>query len=207
MKLQDILQDHGDNLSSVAFWDEMRGAAPGGTFATIFNAVDGKSHKPPRVDFDPFLRLPDGSKSKHVCKANLPSLPAKSNSPWESPVRQWTTPFVMALVNSQVVRWSYALRSQGSASITYKEYALNPDFKTAFVNYAGMAMVGSMLFNPITSYVMQNYLIPKPGEGPSLEAMEDKREFLKSDDCNARDLHILTFAMSFCFVRFSLRER
>lgn len=178
LKLQERLKEQGDNMSSVTFWDEARGGAPGGTFATIFNAVNGKSINAPQVDFDPFLRLPDGSESKHVCKANLPKFLAKSASPWDvsSPSRQWTTPFIMAAVNADVVRWTYALRSEGSYSMSYTEYALNPDFKTAFVSYAGMAMLGSMLFNPITSYVLENYLVPKPGEGPSIEAMENKRK-------------------------------
>lgn len=194
MELQTRLKEQGDTLSSVVFWDESKGSAPGGTFATAFNLVDGKSHKPPRVDFDPFLRLPDGSKSKHVCKAKLPSIPAKSDSPWESssPTRQWTSPFVMAGVNSQVVRWSYALRSQGSNSISYTESALHPDFKTAFVNYVGLAMIGSMMLNPLTSYVMKNYMIPKPGEGPSMEAMENKRELMPRGQISTRLSHFLT---------------
>jgi short subunit dehydrogenase-like uncharacterized protein len=176
MKLQEILKkDFDDDLVSMTFCDEMRGTAPGGTFATVLHAINGDESsqiRAPRSDFDPFLRLPDGSKSQHVSQADLPKFPEKSETP-----KGWTVPFVMALVNSQVVRWSYALRSQGSPTVTFKEYALHPDFKTAFVNYAGLAMFGSMLFNPLTSYVVERYLIPKPGEGPSMEAMEKKREF------------------------------
>lgn len=82
----------------------------------------------------------------------------------------------MAVVNEQVVRWSYALRSQGSKAITYTESALHPDFKTAFVNFAGFVMFGSMILNPITSYLVQNYMVPKPGEGPSMDTMEKKRK-------------------------------
>jgi hypothetical protein len=60
--------------------------------------------------------------------------------------------------------------------MSYTESALYPDFKTAFVNFAGSAMFGSMLFNPLTSYVLKNYIVPKPGEGPSMDAMENKCE-------------------------------
>jgi hypothetical protein len=179
MKMQEMLRkDCQEDWKTVTFWDEMKGAAPGGTYATIFNAITGKSLKPPRCDFDPFLRLPDGSKSEYICKANLPFVPAKSDSPWEedSSGRRWTAPFVMAVVNQQVVRWTHALRSQGSKYTTYKEVALHPDFKTAFTNTAGLVMFGSMLFNPVTAYLLKKYVVTQPGDGPSLEAMEKKRK-------------------------------
>jgi hypothetical protein len=145
----------------------------------MFNEIHGRTIQPPRtVAVDPFLRRPDGSQSQHVCKAVLPLFPAPSASPWDSPTatKPWTAPFIMALVNEQVVRWSYALRSQGQNSITYTEAAWYPDFQTAFVNYVGLFMFVSMLFNPITSQVLKNYVLPKPGQGPSMKDMETKRE-------------------------------
>lgn len=182
MKMQEKMRTEcNDDLKTVTFWDEMNGAAPGGTYATIFNGVTGKSLKPPRCDFDPFLRLPDGSKSEYVCKADLPILPAKCDSPFTEDSSRWTTPFVMAVVNQQVVRWSYALRSQGSKYTTYKEVAVQPDFKTAFATTAGMVMLGSMLFNPVTAYLLKKYAVTQPGDGPSMNAMLNKREFLFYD--------------------------
>jgi short subunit dehydrogenase-like uncharacterized protein len=177
MELQSkLVQEQSDTAQSLSFWDELKGGAPGGTFATVIANVEGKAIEAPRVDFDPFLRLPDGSKSSNVCKANLSWLPAKFRS-----TKQWTSPFVMAMVNSQVVRWSYALRSAtGPSTMTYTESQLHPNFATAMVNYAGLAMFGSMLLNPLTLYLTKTYLIPKPGEGPSMVAMETKRTWTVS---------------------------
>jgi hypothetical protein len=177
-------------MTTVSFWDEIRGAPPGGTFATMFNEIQGQTIQPPRtVTVDPFLRRADGSQSQHICKAVLPVFPAHSTSPWDSTTaatatKPWTAPFIMALVNEQVVRWSYALRSQGLHSITYTEAAWYPDFQTAFVNYVGFFMFASMLFNPITSQVLKNYVLPKPGQGPSMKDMETKRRC--QCDCESR---------------------
>lgn len=186
---QKLYEEQGDYVSSMAFYDEMVGGAPGGTFATIMTNIEGKAIKAPRVAFDPFLRLPDGTKSDRVCNADLTMLPQKRSPPqWDefptdtkssSSPKKWTTPFVMALVNSQVVRWSYALQSTMSHAntFTYSESVVHTNFSTAYVNYVGMILFGSMLFNPITAYLMKHYLLPKPGDGPSMQNMENKRKF------------------------------
>ena len=82
----------------------------------------------------------------------------------------------MATVNAEVARWGYAFRQSGSKSATYSESMVYPDFKTAFVNYLGFLFFGTALFNPITSRLLKNYAMPKPGDGPSLDAMENKRK-------------------------------
>lgn len=177
-KMQEMLQRKcGDDLKTVTFWDDLRGSAPGGTLATILNALGGKTIKAPRGEFDPFLRLPDGSKSKYVCKASNPVFIGRANSPWENTSQtgeRWTAPFVMAGVNSQVVRWSHALRQSGSNSLTYSEMQLCPDFRGAFVSYFGLATMGALILNPLTLPLMKKYALPKPGEGPSMEKMLKK---------------------------------
>jgi short subunit dehydrogenase-like uncharacterized protein len=180
MKMQEELQDRfDDNVQSVMFWDEFRSDAPGGTYATILNAISGNTIKAPKMKFDPFLQLPDGSKSEFVCNSDFRSLlPAPSTSPWESPSsKRWSAPFVMAVVNFQVARWSHALRCKGSKTLKYSEVAVHPDFPTAFTNVAFLAMFGTMLLNPITATILMKFVIPKPGDGPSMEQMENKSKF------------------------------
>jgi hypothetical protein len=180
MKMQEELQDKfDDNVQSVMFWDEFRSDAPGGTYATILNAVSGNTVKAPKIKFDPFLQLPDGSKSEFICKADFrPFWPAPSKAPWESPSsKRWTAPFLMAVVNFQVARWSHALRCKGSKTMTYSEVAVHPDFPTAFTNVAFLAMFGTMLLNPITATMLKVFVIPKPGDGPSMDQMENKSKF------------------------------
>ena len=207
---QKLSEEQNDTVRRMVFYDEMVGGAPGGTFATIMTNIEGKAIPAPRVAFDPFLRLPDGTKSTNVCHAELSMLPRPLSPPqWNemttdtkssaSSPKQWTTPFVMALVNSQVVRWSYALRSiigtnqtdptgsgtNGSGhnnNITYSESVVHANLSTAYVNYVGMVLFGTMLLNPITAHVLKRYLLPKPGEGPSMNSMEHKRKSRSLDD-------------------------
>jgi short subunit dehydrogenase-like uncharacterized protein len=178
MKLQSILKKEcNDNLVAATFWDESLGGAPGGTFATVLNTIDGESTKPPPNTNDPFLKLPNGSKSEYVAKANLPMLISKAHSPWDgSSSKRWTMPFIMAPINFAVVQWSHALRNEGSKTLFYKESMLLPDFKSAFTAFSGLIMFGASLFNPLTGYFVRK-AIPPPGEGPPMDAME-KKHFL-----------------------------
>lgn len=179
MKLQELLKSEcQDDLETVTFWDEAKAGAPGGTLATLMANIEGKSIRAPRADFDPFLRLADGTKSQYVAKTNLPWTVAKSESPWDdnssSKSARYTMPFVMAGVNSGVVRWSHALRQQGSKDLTYREMAVCPDWKSAAVQYTGLIVLGSLLLNPVTAGLMKRYVLPKPGEGPGLDEMLHK---------------------------------
>ena len=175
IKLQEILQQEcQDDLKSVTFWDEARAEAPGGTYQTVMSFVTGMNLPPPNSDFDPFLKLPDGSKSVFKAKADLPIFIAPSQTPFPTKGSPWTIPFVMAPVNAKVARWTHALRSTGSRALTYREFMQLPDFKSAFTSYGGMLIIGSLLLNPLTASLLKHYVFPKSGEGPAMSAMEEK---------------------------------
>lgn len=169
-------EECNDYLESVTFWDETAGEPPGGTIATIFAGVEGKIGSAKGATFDPFLKLPDGTESEHKCTPDLPMWIKKSTSPWDqdSESSRWTTPFLMAGVNSEVVGWSHALRSKGSKTLVYREMRVNKDFNAAFVSHAQLLMFFSALLNPVTGTLLKKYVLPKPGDGPSLSNMEDK---------------------------------
>jgi short subunit dehydrogenase-like uncharacterized protein len=98
---------------------------------------------------------------------------SKAKSPWDIASKRWDAPFVMALINSEVVGWSHALRStQETTMLEYREAMVQPDFKTAFVNHFGLIMFSSLMFNPITRHLLKSFVIPKPGEGPSMKVMD-----------------------------------
>jgi hypothetical protein len=75
----------------------------------------------------------------------------------------------MSMVNAKVVNWTQALRK--GASLTYTEYALDPDNKTAFCRYFGLVAFFTALLNPITSYLLFKFVLPSPGEGPTMKKM------------------------------------
>jgi hypothetical protein len=73
---------------------------------------------------DPFLQLPDGTKSTHGTIEDLPLLP----DPFFD--GRWTGPFIMAVVNAKVVLWTHALRQQGASKIMYREVQVHRDYST-----------------------------------------------------------------------------
>jgi short subunit dehydrogenase-like uncharacterized protein len=172
----------GDDIKCLTFWDANIGGAPGGTFATMFSILDGTARKAPKYRIDPYINLGNNEKSKFVCRSANPTLPERTSLPWllrpgnNRSMNCWTIPFVMAGVNYEIVRWSYATRQQGNPTIVYKEAMLVPNFYTAFTAYGGLAMFGSMLFNPLTSYLLKKFVLPKSGEGPSMNKMENERK-------------------------------
>jgi short subunit dehydrogenase-like uncharacterized protein len=173
MKLNELLvKQCDDELASATFWDETVGGAPGGTFATIVATVE-QTVRLPEIEKNPFE---DGSKSSF--KANLPLVISKAHSPWDEPSsKRWTSPFVMAYVNAEVVRWSHALRSSRahhSQPLVYRESIVNKSFSQAFVTWMGFNIFGSMLLNPVTRYFLKRFVIPLSGPGPSVSDMENK---------------------------------
>jgi short subunit dehydrogenase-like uncharacterized protein len=173
-KMMQVMKEKlGDDLQSVCFWDEAKGGAPGGTLATAFSIIEGKSIKPPKTDFNPFLKLADGSRSQYDTKTQFPLITKKAQSPWTTKnKRRWVVPFVMAPVNGAVVRWSHALQQKGSRQLFYSETQVFNDFVSAAVTYIGLVIVSGLLFNPITAYILKNYILPKPGSGPSIKEMD-----------------------------------
>jgi len=76
----------------------------------------------------------------------------------------------MAAINAQVVTRSNVLRGR-SKNLQYFEGVGNPDLKTALAGLISLPLLGVCLLNPITKYVLTEFLLPKPGEGPSMDDM------------------------------------
>lgn len=211
---------NNDELKSVSFWDEAIGGAPGGTIATLYANLEGKARKAPKENIDPFLKLSDGTKSVYNCISNNPYGMEKATSPWDVPDSKsssnnedrWCTPYVMAGVNYMVVRWQYALRhlqvdnkNISNTIMTYREVNAHSNFQTAMTTYLGLMYLGSMLFNPVTSYLLRHYVFPKPGEGPPMNDMENKRTLFYchdylSDSCFSFFSKLSQFWLYFMFL-------
>jgi len=92
---------------------------------------------------------------------------------YDSSVQKFTTPFLMAVINSRVVRRSLALRRQFERETdgfgpeaTYNECMLCSSPVQAFVVWLGLAIMGLLLMFSPTRSVVKRFL-PQPGEGPS----------------------------------------
>jgi short subunit dehydrogenase-like uncharacterized protein len=148
-----------------------RGGASGGTLASVLQMLEDAGADPEvrRILADPYALDPAG----HERGPDGPDalLPA-----FDADFAQWTAPFVMAGINTRVVRRSNALLSDGyGAGFCYDEALLMGAgpvgaAKAAAVA-AGMGLgVVALSVGPIRRLVAPR--LPAPGEGPSAERRE-----------------------------------
>lgn len=145
-----------------------QGGVSGGTTETGFSMGDLKLGKKMN---DPFLLNPEKSVSNEQKLLSSDSVGIKKNNLIES----WTGPFIMAVSNTRVVRRSAALlelNQEGyGVNFTYQEHAFYKKFRTALLVTFVTLLFGLILSTPIRKLVRP--LLPKPGEGPSEETMEN----------------------------------
>jgi len=145
-----------------------QGGVSGGTTETGFSMGDLKLGKKMN---DPFVLNPEKSVSKEQKLLGSDSVGLKKNSL----INSWTGPFIMAVSNTRVVRRSAALlelNQEGyGVNFTYQEHAFYKKFSTALLVTFVTLLFGLILSTPLRKLVRP--LLPKPGEGPSKETMEN----------------------------------
>jgi len=144
-----------------------KGGASGGTIASILNITEEVMKDPAlRKDLiNPYLVCPEGHNYKvRQFDTKKPTFDKNFNG--------WTAPFVMAGINTRIVFRSNALAgSPYGTDFKYDEAMLvGKGFKgrltaTGIVAGLGAFFVGAAL-KP-TRWVLENYVLPKPGEGPT----------------------------------------
>mmetsp|Transcript_10196 Transcript_10196/g.16298 ORF Transcript_10196/g.16298 Transcript_10196/m.16298 type:complete len:562 (-) Transcript_10196:157-1842(-) len=163
--------EEGEQLESISILDEVIGDISGGTVHTMQLGMSGRL--PPSPTQDPFQLNAQGMHMKTPTMTNkLSWMISKCTLPWNGR-SAYTSPFVMAAVNFQVLGWSQALSGSGTP-LAYSESQVSPDFKSAFVNYMGLIVLFTCMLNPFTGYLLHQFILPRPGEGPPLEKMESE---------------------------------
>ena len=144
-----------------------KGGASGGTIASMLNITEEVMKDPAlRKDLvNPYLICPKdhGFKTRQF-DTRKPTFDKTFNG--------WTAPFIMAAINTRVVFRSNALADNPyGTDFKYDEAMLvGKGFKgrltaTAIVAGLGAFFIGAAI-KP-TRWVLENYVLPKPGEGPS----------------------------------------
>jgi short subunit dehydrogenase-like uncharacterized protein len=162
----------GDKLAEVKFFaGKSRGGFSGGTIASMMHIVDEAKRDPSlrRLLADPYAlnprlspRGPDGADTMGVA--------------FDEGLREWTGPFVMAAVNTRVVRRSNALLGfPYGEDFRYSERTAcgggPKGFARATALTAGLgAFFAAMTWPPSRSLIAKK--LPAQGEGPSREARE-----------------------------------
>ncbi len=144
-----------------------KGGASGGTIASVLNITEEVIKKPSlRKDLlNPYLVCPEG----HGYKARQFDT---RKATFDKNFNSWSAPFIMAGVNTRIVFRSNALAgSPYGTNFKYDEAMLvGKGVKgrltaTAIVAGLGTFFIGAAL-KP-TRWVLENYVLPKPGEGPT----------------------------------------
>lgn len=144
---------------------KLKGEFSGGTVASMINVTREVAADPTLAKklANPYLIAPNRLPARQ---------PNVSFAEFDPVAQSWLAPFVMAGINTRVVHRSNALQEYGyGKEFKYDEAMMTGSgFKgrlTAMGLASGMAgfLVGAAL--PPTRWVLEKFVVPKPGEGPS----------------------------------------
>jgi short subunit dehydrogenase-like uncharacterized protein len=180
-------QKFGQTCSSIKMRvKKMKGAASGGTVASMTNIFKEVASNPAlrKVLANPYAICPsDHGNAVRQDNMNRPQYDDDFNS--------WVAPFVMAVINTRIVHRSNALIEGGySQHFDYNEAMLTGKglMGSGIAAGVGVGLGGFAMavVIPPTRWVMEKFILPKPGEGPSIDAQEkgfyDLRFYGKTDD-------------------------
>jgi short subunit dehydrogenase-like uncharacterized protein len=151
----------------------MRGGISGGTAASMMNVVKEAAADPSlRKELaDPYSICPTGY-------ARPVRQPEVTSAQFDADFNSWVAPFVMSGINTRIVLRTNAL-SEGAygAAFAYDEAVLTGDgLKGRLAGTAtSVGIVGFMLAAamPASRVLLEKWLLPKPGEGPTPEAQRN----------------------------------
>jgi len=161
---------HGEACVDLKAAFSMRGGVNGGTLASALNMyASGEA----QAMADPFLLNPADERPAPDT-AEIARHRDVTSPHYDADLQAWLGPFVMAPVNTRVVRRSAALLAYDPA-FTYQEYlrfgrSARASVKATLVSAAMAASRGAMRVPPLRSMLQR--LSPAPGDGPSEARMD-----------------------------------
>jgi short subunit dehydrogenase-like uncharacterized protein len=167
-----VKRDSGQRCVGIKACHSIRGGLNGGTLASLLNLAEAGA-----LDrlADPFLLNPQGSAPADR-SAHADPLAPRHDGDFEA----WLAPFVMAAINTRIVRRSVALLpprgSPYAPGMVYQEYLrtgrgpLGAAIATGMAGGIGAGVVG---MRSAAWRAALRKLLPKPGQGPSERAMDN----------------------------------
>ncbi len=150
----------------------MKGGASGGTIASLINIMEEMSEDPSlrKTLTNPYVLTPDG-KGTGVRQPNPNGLRHHDEEDL------WLAPFVMAGTNSKVVHRTHALLDHPWGDFVYTEEMATGSgplgaAKAGAVTAGLGGFMGLVALGP-TRRLMERFVLPSPGEGPSAQAQEE----------------------------------
>jgi short subunit dehydrogenase-like uncharacterized protein len=172
MVQEHAITTHGRPCDRVSYVVERAsGGFSGGTVASMINLFSRIGNPKIRRSLgNPYALYPEGTPPG-------PDRGDQQGPAWDNDLQQWTGPFVMAAINTRVVRRSNALLGfRYGPQFRYREVTgcgKGPKgLARALALSAGLTAFGAgIMFGP-TRDLLSRYVLPKPGEGPSRETIE-----------------------------------
>jgi short subunit dehydrogenase-like uncharacterized protein len=151
---------------------QIRGGLNGGTFASAANAqASGQAARMREL----FLLNPPKARSAEELNLNRDPREAR----FDPDIAAWSTPFVMGMANTRIVRRSAGLFEQWDESygpeFRYQEYQKFPPPMARAKAFAMLGMLGMVQAGLQSSFgrKLMKALAPKPGQGPSQKTMDN----------------------------------
>lgn len=169
---REMLAQEGVYCSEIKFRTEsFKGAFSGGTVASMLNML-AEAEQDPSIETilkDPYALNPPGA------PRGLDG-PEKTYPEYDPDFRSWVAPFVMAEIDTKVVRRSHALLgTRYGAEFRYSEGTLLPYGQLGFPLAVGLAAGSTSFQAALRTRMLREWigqLLPEPGEGPSRQARE-----------------------------------
>jgi short subunit dehydrogenase-like uncharacterized protein len=150
----------------------MKGAASGGTIASMITAMEEAraDRNVARILVDPYSLCPADLREGRDRRDQTGPL-------FDKDLNAWTAPFIMASINTKIVRRSNALMDfQYGKEFGYQEAMLTGSGFSGRLKALQMTigLGGAMLAGSVSTIrdFVQKRFLPKPGEGPSREQRE-----------------------------------
>ncbi len=166
-------QQNGQSLNHVKLRVKaMKGGVSGGTVASGIEMAKAAKK-------DPSLRRNMGNPHVLCCSDETPSArqPRIAKPTYDPDFKAWSAPFIMEAINSRIVLRSNSLK-QGSdiSSFIYGEAVLTGKGLKGYLRAALITLsLGGFSFATkyrFLRYLIQQFVLPKPGEGPSPEQQQ-----------------------------------
>jgi short subunit dehydrogenase-like uncharacterized protein len=148
-----------------------RGGISGGTAASLMNVMREAGDPVVRhLMSDPYSITPGGSRGR-------PRQPEVRFVEYDHDARSWIAPFVMAAVNTRLVHRTNALAGDAyGTDFVYDEATLTGSGVKGCATAIAMGTAfGSLMLAtalPPSRWLLEKFVVPKPGKGPSSEAQE-----------------------------------
>ena len=151
----------------------MRGGLSGGTAASIMNVAKEAASDPSlrRELADPYSICPAG----YAPRVRQPEV---TSAEFDADFNSWVAPFVMSGINTRIVQRTNAL-SNGAygPGFAYEEAVLTGQgIKGRLAGIAASAGIATFMLAAAiapTRAILQRFILPKPGEGPTPEAQRN----------------------------------